>query len=247
MQTDARGITWVRVCGGTFAMGSPPSEDAHIDTYAREWADAGGWELEQLRDYWRGWLALERPRHPVLLDDFWMARTELTPAQAGTGDGDLPLVDIDWAGARDTCATIGGRLATEAEWEYAARAGSAERWSFGDDPAALGDHAWYRGNADDKAHPVGRRQPNGLCLADLHGNVYEWVADCFDAGAYAGRAPLAIDPLVAPSACERRVVRGGSFLFPPFLLRSACRDDVRPALRDALLGLRCVRSGARQP
>jgi len=264
VRTDRYGVTWVRVCGGTFLMGSPAAEDANVDLYAQGWVDALGGTLDERRKDVRGWLVWSRPVHPVLVDAFEIARTELTQGQdraadgPGTGEEALPLAKVSYDDAAQACARLSpGQpavgwsvgLATEAQWEFAARAGTATPWSFGEDINQLGDYAWFKGNADDRAHPVGEKTPNGLCLADLQGNVYEWVADCFDADTYRvrARAALTIDPFVDQSGCEQRVVRGGSFLFPPGGLRPAGRLDFRPDGRGGGLGLRCVRSRARQP
>jgi formylglycine-generating enzyme required for sulfatase activity len=254
------GVTWVRICGGTFSMGSPESEDQYLAEYAKSWGTS--------RETVKRWLDRERPRHPVRVGDFWITRTELTRAQyralgrKAKGAASLPVVDVDWQAASDACVDVPPppvagdekweskpQLPAEAQWEYAARAGSATRWSFGDDAAALGEYAWFQGNAQGQARPVGEKRPNGLCLADMHGNVAEWVRDCFAEKAYAARNPsLTLDPLIkGGSACKRRVVRGGSFGVPPGVLRSAVRGFGRPDFRLGALGLRCVRSRARQP
>ena len=252
IETDDRGVTWVGVCGGTFRMGSEAPDDATLERWAQSYVDAFGGTLDERRNDWRRWLAYERPVHPVLVDDFVLARTELTLGQhraaGGTTEGEaaLPLARIDFKEARDACKDLGATLPTEAEWEYAARAGTATRWSFGDDEGQLSKFGWYRNNAGAKAHPVSDKLPNGLCLADLQGNVYEWTDTCFDSAAYAKRGPLTVDPPADRPDCEWRVVRGGSFFFPPGFLRPAGRVAGQPDDRFENLGLRCVRSRARQ-
>jgi len=179
------------------------------------------------------------------------------------GEAALPLANVNWEAAGAACEKLppppseDGEdwkweltpgLASEAQWEFAARAGAATRWSVGDDPAVLDAHAWFRGNAENTTRPVGGKAPNGLCLADMHGNLWEWVGDCFDADAYRSRADsLALEPRVEPAACDTRVIRGGSFVSPPAYLRSAGRNVGRPDVRNGTLGLRCVRSRVRQP
>jgi formylglycine-generating enzyme required for sulfatase activity len=115
------------------------------------------------------------------------------------------------------------RLPTEAEWEYAARAGTRTPWSFGDDKGELGNSAWYSANSGAQTHPVGEKAPNPWGLHDVHGNVWEWVRDCWH-GSYA-RAPT--DGSAWEEAdggdCGRRVLRGGSWFDGPVTLRSAYR------------------------
>jgi formylglycine-generating enzyme required for sulfatase activity len=136
----------------------------------------------------------------------------------------------------------GYRLPTEAEWEYACRAGTSTRWSFGEDESELGRYAWYGANSESDSHPVGEKEPNPWGLYDIHGNVYEWCWDWF--GPYPQETTE--DPL-GPAEGEGRVLRGGSFDFSPGNLRSAIRGWGQPEDRGGVIGFRCVQSAPRQP
>ncbi len=136
----------------------------------------------------------------------------------------------------------GFRLPSEAEWEYACRAGTETPWSFGDNSEKLGKYAWYTDNSDNAPQPVGTKKPNPWALYDMHGNVWEWVWDWY--GEYSAEARE--DPS-GPDEGKSRVLRGGSFFDPAQLLRSAIRFRGGPEFRDWLIGFRCVRSPRRQP
>ena len=142
------------------------------------------------------------------------------------------------SGAEEQSGGDGYRLPTEAEWEYACRAGSTTRYSFGDDAASLGEFAWYDGNSGSKTHPVGQKRPNAFGLYDMHGNVWEWCWDGYEERYYAN-SPTD-DPL-GPSQAAVRVIRGGSWDNDPRDARSANRSRGTPGDRDDDLGFRVAR------
>jgi formylglycine-generating enzyme required for sulfatase activity len=132
----------------------------------------------------------------------------------------------------------GYRLPTEAEWEYACRAGTSTRYSFGDDAAKLGDFGWFGRNSRNSTHDVGRKRPNAWGLYDMYGNVWEWCGDGYDASYY-GKSPAA-DPSGPPQA-ERRVNRGGAWSSPPARIQTAYRRGGAPGFRGFSLGFRVAR------
>jgi len=194
--------------------------------------------------------ARERPVHEVeITRGFYIGRYEVTQAQAAAVLGgraewaapNQPAPHVSWLDAMEFCRKASARtrmqvrLPTEAEWEWAARAGSTGKWSFGDDSRLLNDYAWHQGNAGGVAHTVGGKKPNAWGLYDVHGNLYEWVADWFDAGYYA-RSP-ARDP-TGPEAGTERVLRGGSWFDQAVALSSSFRFRQKPGARNSNLGVR---------
>ncbi|MEB3236622.1 MAG: formylglycine-generating enzyme family protein [Candidatus Sericytochromatia bacterium] len=131
-------------------------------------------------------------------------------------------------------STTGWRLPTEAEWEYAYRAGTATAWVFGADSNLLGTHAWFGGNSDGTTHPVGLTQCNPWGLYDMAGNVWEWCQDWY--GSYPGSLAEPLGPT------RYRVIRGGSWLHDAASTRAANRNFNVPSLRYGNLGFRLVRS-----
>jgi eukaryotic-like serine/threonine-protein kinase len=135
----------------------------------------------------------------------------------------------------------GYRLPTEAEWEYACRAGTETRYSFGDDAAMLREYAWYHPDSECQTSPVGQKRPNAWWLYDLHGNVWEWCSDWYDEDYY--RNSPGIDPLGAERA-EYRTFRGGSWRVEAHYLRSANWDGHAPEFRHFSVGFRVARGSS---
>jgi len=191
-----------------------------------------------------------------LARDFLLGQTEVTRGQwakvmgtkpsggaAGESEDMLPALQMTWEEAKQFCEKLttlerakGGlpaaesyRLPTEAEWEYACRAGTTTAFSCGDDEATLGDFAWFSGNSEGKIHPVGTKQPNAWGLYDMHGNVREWCSDW-----QSGNLQGGLDP-VGPAKGSDHVSRGGSWGDQPALCRSAYRNtgDQAQSARDS--------------
>jgi formylglycine-generating enzyme required for sulfatase activity len=157
-----------------------------------------------------------------------------------------PVECVTWDDCQAFCVKLTAlrrgtfRLPTEAQWEYACRAGSTGKYCFGDDEAQLGEYAWYwyAKNSVHGMQPVGEKKPNSWGLYDMHGNVWEWCQDWYDSGYYAG-APTR-DP-TGPATGSGRVARGGCWAAPAAGCRSAFRCETRPGLRLAAQGLRVCR------
>ena len=158
-----------------------------------------------------------------------------------------PVEQVNWDDAVGFCRKLSAfpkeksngyryRLPTEAEWEYACRAGTMTDYSFGRDPRQLSVYAWFSTNSEKSTHPVGKKKPNPFGLYDMHGNVSEWCQDLN--GKYSSRAVT--DPTGATTG-DYRVMRGGAWSHPPVFLKSALRVADWPILRDPIIGFRVVR------
>lgn len=210
---------------GESVMGSPEGE-GHDDERPRRLVRLGAFQID---------------KYPVTCDQFARFCGETGRAMVekpGWNLGDHPVVCVTWEDAAAFASWAGKRLPTEAEWEKAARGGTASRYFFGDDEAALGDYAWYRGNSGGTTRPVGLLFPNPHGLFDILGNVWEWTADWYDASHYARAAD---ENPRGPTAGEHRVIRGGSWRLEPSLGRCAARNFLRPELTGLNLGFRCAR------
>jgi formylglycine-generating enzyme required for sulfatase activity len=217
--------------GGTFTMGE--DESSYDDEKPAHEVSVGAFSIGQ---------------YPVTFEDydkFCKATHRKKPNDRGWGRGTRPAIYVSWEDAAAYCEWLSEqtgahyRLLTEAEWEYACRASSATRYSFGDDEQSLGDYAWYSRNAGSKSHPVGEKLPNDWKLYDMHGNVWEWVHDWF--------RDYSKEPQHDPSGPETgsfRVIRGGGWFGDAGDCRSAVRDWGGPGYRHGSLGFRLARDGA---
>jgi formylglycine-generating enzyme required for sulfatase activity len=140
----------------------------------------------------------------------------------------------------------GYRLPTEAEWEYACRAGTETAYSFGDDEAQLDDHAWCASNSGHMTHAVGQKKPNRWGFHDLHGNVWEWCWDWYEGNKVTSDTSVTLTNPMGPPTGSSRVLRGGSFVSEPRVLRSASRVRDEPEDWFRFFGFRCVRGSGRQ-
>jgi formylglycine-generating enzyme required for sulfatase activity len=221
---------------GKFVMGSPPGEPERFDT--------------------------EDQVDVVLTQGFWLGKYEVTQAEWSQlkspllwngqetvkEGGDFPATYLSWENAMAFCRkltrqerTVGRlppgwqyTLPTEAQWEYACRGGTTTTFNFGDDEGQLVDHAWIRNNCgavnECYGHAVGAKRPNHFGLYDMHGNMNEWCRD-----GWQKKLPGGTDPCVTPKD-DMRVVRGGGFIYPGVMCRSAFRDSAHVVNRINFIG-----------
>ena len=245
ISTRTAGIKLKRIPAGEFLMGSSKADDpdAEYDEQPRH-------RVRITRPFYLGVTEVTQGQYRAV--------TGQAPSNFN-GSDDLPVETVSWNDAIQFCNTLsereglkpyyqfgggaqsggeGYRLPTEAEWEYACRAGNPARYSFGDNTASLDEYAWYDGNSSTKTHPVGQKRPNAFGLYDMHGNVYEWCWDEYDAKYYA-QSP--VDDPRGPSGASVRVIRGGGWSSSPRFARSAYRSGDTPVYRYYDLGFRLAR------
>ena len=225
------GMEFVLIPAGSFTMGSDNSDD-------------------------------EKPTHRVRISQsFYLGKYEVTQEQwykvmkknpahfktekVGMNSRNHPIESVSWNDVQEFIRRLnkkeGGnkyRLPTEAEWEYAARAGTTSTWPFGNSESYAGNYAWFDGNSGKTTHPVGQKYPNKWGLHDMSGNVWEWVQDWYN-DKYYSRSP-STDPK-GPSSGSRRVLRGGSWGNSAGSLRPADRLSLSPGNRYDSLGFRLLR------
>jgi formylglycine-generating enzyme required for sulfatase activity len=188
--------------------------------------------------------AFEIGVHEVTRQQFMQLMGTTTSGIKGPGH---PAENVSWKDAAEYCRKLSQlaeekaaghmyRLPTEAEWEYACRAGTETAFSFGDNEERLSKFAWHDANARNTTHPVGQLLPNAWGLYDMHGNVWEWCSD------WHGEYPIgAVTDPIGPAAGTYRVCKGGSFDFTAWSCRSSNRYGNTPVSQVADLGFRVVR------
>jgi formylglycine-generating enzyme required for sulfatase activity len=185
---------------------------------------------------------------PPLTEGDVKGRLNESKKVAGKDTSRHPVDSVNWGEAMEFCRRLSAmpaeraarrvyRLPTEAEWEYACRAGTTTQWYCGGDEAGTADAAWSWNNAGGMTHPVGEKKPNAWGLYDMHGNAYQWCADWFSADYYEHSPPS--DPMGPPTGSDR-VMRGGDFAWYASNCRSAMRGHMTPAGRGYTTGFRVV-------
>ena len=231
------GMEFIKIPAGCFNMGSPEGEEGRNTS--------------------------EGPVHKVCIEEFWVGRYEVTQQQWQQVMGknpayfqekklkkntqQHPVEQVSWNTIQKFLTELNKdtsqppfRLPSEAEWEYAARAGTETAYSFGDSQKDLATHAWYKDNSEDSTQPVGQLEPNGFGLFDMHGNVWEWCAD--PNHDHYDNAPS--DGSVWEDGADTtvRMLRGGSWGSHPWGLRSANRLRNKPNYKNNSIGFRLVHS-----
>lgn len=243
-KTTGKEYKMVPIPGGEFLLGSPPSEKNRKE-------DEGPQVKVKIEPFWMG--AHEIPwdlymsfmltpdarykdgakKDPKPTDTIVDAVSSPTAPYVdmtfGMGQDGFPAISMTEHAASKFCQWLSAqtghfyRLPTEAEWEYAARAGSTSAWFWGDDPAQLEKYAWVFANSDGKTQPIGKKQPSPWGLYDIYGNAAEWTLDQYGEKFYASLSPGVVEPFNQPKTLYPRVVRGGSWDDDPERCRSASR------------------------
>jgi formylglycine-generating enzyme required for sulfatase activity len=236
----------VPIPGGQFTMGSPLDEPGRskdegpplqvalgpfwMGKHEVTWDEYDLWGMgldQQLRELKRA----KRTERDRIADAITMPSKPYADMSFGMGRNRYPAICMTQLAAKMYCKWLSAktgryyRLPTEAEWEYACRAGTTTAYSFGDGPESIDEYAWHYDNSNEKYQKVGQKKPNPRGLHDMHGNVAEWVLDQYRPNGYFLPATLPVrNPLAIPAEIFPRVVRGGSWIDDANDLRSAARQ-----------------------
>ena len=238
--TDAS-FEMVPIPGGSFVMGSPESEKGRRK-------DEGPQRTVKVDPFWMGeyevtWdeyrlfmfsqMAKEDANKDQVVDAISRPTRPYVEMSFGMGLNGYPAISMTQHAANKYAEWLSAktghfyRLPTEAEWEYACRAGTTSAYSFGDDPAVLGEYAWFSRNTEGKYGLVGKKKPNPWGLYDMHGNVMEWTLDQYDAKGYAGLG--SDNPWNLATQPYPHAARGGSWMDSPVVARCAARVASDPS------------------
>ena len=236
--TNSIGMKLVLIPKGTFMMGSPESEQGHNENENQH-------EVTISKDYYLGVYEVTQAQYEKVMDK---NPSYFQGAIVGNENADLPVDDVSWYDAVEFCKKLSDlpeekkagrvyRLPTEAEWEYACRAGSKTAYSFDDEEGLLPEYGWFNRNSSDRTHTVGLLEPNAWGLYDMHGNVWEWCSDWY------GDYPKgAVSDPTGPKEGSSRVFRGGSWGDRAASCWSALRHWNGPGGRSNSFGFRLALS-----
>lgn len=229
--------------GGVFAMGDNehkaderPSHmvelsDFYMSTYEITWDQ---YELFLERQIDGAKNEVKEDQISLDVDAIASATPPYVDMSHGMGKKNFPVVNVTQHAALTFCKWLSAktgkfyRLPTEAEWEYACRAGSNKDYSFGNDEKELSAYAWYGSNSNNKYQKVGTKLPNAFGLYDMHGNVAEWTMDGYSKDGYSKTTEILQNPWTIPITLYPRTVRGGSWMDSPEALRSSARKASTP-------------------
>lgn len=242
--TNSIGMKLTRIPKGTFMMGSPRNGLNDPPEKPNRWGP-DEWDIERqhevtlARDYFLGCFQVTQAQYYQIMGNnpSFFKGEKLAERDPQTNqlvkevdNSNYPVDTISWHDAVEFCRKLSElpeekaagrvyRLPTEAEWEYACRAGSQAAYFFGDDPESLGDYAWFVRNSRNSTHPVGQKKPNAWGLYDMTGNVWEWCHDRYD------KYPKqAVNDPAGPAEGSAAVIRGGSWHYDSEVCRSGFRS-----------------------
>jgi formylglycine-generating enzyme required for sulfatase activity len=241
--TNSIGMKLVLIPKGTFMMGAPFDEEGASNDEAQH-------KVSISNEYYLGAYEVTQSQYEKVMG----ANPSVFNDRAIEGDSSVhPVENVTWVNAVVFCKKLSKlpeekadgrvyRLPTEAEREYACRAGSKSAYSFGESSKSLGDYAWFNINSNSQTHPVGEKKANARGLYDMHGNLAEWCSDWY------GEYPKgAVSDPTGPTMGTDRVNRGGCWLYLAANCRSASRNWAKSSYQDGLLGFRVALSSSKIP
>ena len=241
--SNSIGMKLLLIPKGTFMMGSPESEEGRRENESQH-------EVTISNDYYLGAYEVTQTQYQTVIGN---NPSCYQGALVGNQNADLPVENVSLDDAVEFCKKLSElpeekkagrvyRLPTEAQWEYACRAGSKTIYSFDDEEGLLPEYGWFKRNSSQRTHTVGLLEPNAWGLYDMHGNVWEWCSDWY------GEYPKgAVSDPTGPTIGTDRVNRGGCWLYLAANCRSASRNWAKSSYQDGLLGFRVALSSSRIP